>query len=164
SRSVRPQFRLHGAGFAPGRPARGPDRSAGREARAGAVRVGRGRQDADRRRVRAPLPPALPDSLVPAGGGAGVDVAGLRGARTGRMETETAARKLAQALGDLPLALEQAAALIQHARLSFTDYMRQFEAHWAELLAQKRPGGDYPDSVAMAWELSFRRVEAENPS
>lgn len=84
--------------------------------------------------------------------------------RTGRLETDTAARKLAQALGDLPLALEQAAALIQRARISFTEYLRLFEAHWGELLAQKRPGGDYPDSVAMAWELSFRRVEAENPS
>jgi tetratricopeptide (TPR) repeat protein len=84
--------------------------------------------------------------------------------RTGRMETEQAARKLAQALGDLPLALEQAAALIQRTRMSFAEYLRRFEAHWAELLRQKRPGGDYPDSVAMAWELSIRQVEAENPS
>jgi tetratricopeptide (TPR) repeat protein len=84
--------------------------------------------------------------------------------RTGRLETDTAARKLAQALGDLPLALEQAAALIQRARIPFAEYLRLFEAHWGELLAQKRPGGDYPDSVAMAWELSFRRIEAENPS
>jgi tetratricopeptide (TPR) repeat protein len=84
--------------------------------------------------------------------------------RTGRMDPEASARKLAQALGDLPLALEQAAALIQQSRISFADYLRKFESHWAELLGQKRQGGDYPDSVAMTWELSFRQVEAENPS
>jgi Tfp pilus assembly protein PilF len=84
--------------------------------------------------------------------------------RTGRMDSEASARKLAQALGDLPLALEQAAALIEQSRISFGEYLRKFESHWAELLQQKRPGGDYPDSVAMAWELSFRQVEAESPS
>jgi tetratricopeptide (TPR) repeat protein len=84
--------------------------------------------------------------------------------RTGRMEPESTVRKLAQALGDLPLALEQAAALIQQSRISCGEYLRRFENHWAELLAEKRPGGDYPDSVAMAWELSFRQIEAENPS
>jgi len=84
--------------------------------------------------------------------------------RTGRMEAETTVRKLAQALGDLPLAMEQAGALIEQSRISFGDYLRTFEAYWAELLVQRRPGGDYPDSVAMTWELSFRQVEMENAS
>lgn len=84
--------------------------------------------------------------------------------RTARMDADSSARKLAQALGDLPLALEQAAALIVQARISFNDYLRMFEAHWAELLVQRRPTGDYPDSVAMTWELSLRQAEAENPS
>jgi len=84
--------------------------------------------------------------------------------RTGRMEGEPAARKLAQALGDLPLALEQAGALISEARISFAEYLRRYEAYWAELLAAKRPGGDYPDAIAMAWELSFREIESANPS
>ena len=84
--------------------------------------------------------------------------------RTGRMDAEASARKLAQALGDLPLALEQAAALIQLTRITFGDYLRMFEALWAELLVQRRPGGEYPDSVAMTWELSLRQAEQENPS
>lgn len=84
--------------------------------------------------------------------------------RTGRMEGEETAKKLAQALGDLPLALEQAAALIVQARISFAEYLRRFEEHWAELLVQRRPTGEYPDSVAMTWELSLRQVEADNPS
>jgi tetratricopeptide (TPR) repeat protein len=84
--------------------------------------------------------------------------------RTGRMDADATARKLAQALGDLPLAMEQAAALILQSRISFADYLREFESHWAELLAERRPGGDYPDSVAMTWELSLRRAQQENPS
>jgi tetratricopeptide (TPR) repeat protein len=84
--------------------------------------------------------------------------------RTGRVDAESSIKKLAQALGDLPLALEQAGALIHESRISFNEYLRKYETHWGELLEQKRPGGDYPDSVAMTWELSFREVEAENPS
>jgi tetratricopeptide (TPR) repeat protein len=84
--------------------------------------------------------------------------------RTGRVDAEASIKKLAQALGDLPLALEQAGALIHESRISFNEYLRKYESHWGELLQQKRPGGDYPDSVAMTWELSFRQVDAENPS
>lgn len=84
--------------------------------------------------------------------------------RTGRIDSEASARKLAQALGDLPLALEHAAALIEQSRISFTEYLKRFESHWAEMMALQRPGGDYPDSVAMTWEMSLRQVEAENPS
>jgi tetratricopeptide (TPR) repeat protein len=84
--------------------------------------------------------------------------------RTGRMESDQSARKLAQALGDLPLALEQAGALIAHTRMAFGEYLRRFEAHWAELLQLKLPGGDYPDSVAMTWELSLRQIAEDNPT
>ena len=84
--------------------------------------------------------------------------------RAGRLDSEATASKLAQALGDLPLALEQAAALIHHARISFADYLKRFESLWAQFLKEQRPGGDYPDSVAMTWELSFRHVEQQNPT
>ncbi|HSI32599.1 MAG: FxSxx-COOH system tetratricopeptide repeat protein [Phycisphaerae bacterium] len=85
--------------------------------------------------------------------------------RTGRrMDADSSARKLAQTLGDLPLALEQAGALIAQSRMSFDDYLRRFETQWAEMLAAQRPGGDYPDSVAMSWELSFRQAEEEHPA
>jgi tetratricopeptide (TPR) repeat protein len=80
--------------------------------------------------------------------------------RTGRKDSNEVASRLAQALGDLPLALEQAAAVINENRLSFQEYLGRFETHWAELL--QRGGGNYPDSVAMTWELSFRAVEEES--
>jgi len=81
--------------------------------------------------------------------------------RTGR-SADAAAARLSQALGDLPLALEQAAALIEQTGISFGEYLTRFESHWAELLASGRRAGDYPDVVAMSWELACREVERAN--
>ena len=72
---------------------------------------------------------------------------------------EPSAHTLCQALGDLPLAVEQAAAVIGAAQISFADYLRRFEDHWAELLQSGRSAGEYPDSVAMTWELACREIE-----
>jgi tetratricopeptide (TPR) repeat protein len=85
-------------------------------------------------------------------------------ARTNTGESDEVARTLAQALGDLPLALEQAAALIEQSNLTFAEYLSRFEAHWAELLRSGRPSGDYPDTVAMTWELAFREIETSSPT
>lgn len=84
--------------------------------------------------------------------------------RTNRIDPNEIASKLAQALGDLPLALEQAAAVISENKLSFQDYLVRFETHWAELLKRGRGGNDYPDSVAMTWEISFRALEEDSPA
>lgn len=73
------------------------------------------------------------------------------------------AGRLAQALGDLPLALEQAGAVIQQTDISFADYLHRFEDHWAELLRSGRTSGEYPDTVAMTWELAFREMESNEP-
>lgn len=74
-----------------------------------------------------------------------------------------AAARLAQALGDLPLALAQAAACIEQTHITFGDYLHRFETQWADLLKQNRPGGEYPDTVAMTWELSFRQIQEDSP-
>jgi Tfp pilus assembly protein PilF len=84
--------------------------------------------------------------------------------RTGRNEADLMCFRLAQALGDLPLALEQAAAIIEQTKISFSVYLKKFETHWAELLKRGREGSQYPDSLAMAWELSFRQVEEDAPA
>ena len=84
--------------------------------------------------------------------------------RSGRQGRGDSATRLAMALGDLPLALEQAAACIEQTGISFTDYLKRFETHWAELLKDVRYAGDYPDSVAMTWELSFRQVQEDMPA
>ena len=72
------------------------------------------------------------------------------------------ASTLAHALGNLPIALEQAAAMIRETGLSCTDYLRRFEGYWAELLQSGRSTGDYPDALAMTWELACREVEETN--
>ena len=82
--------------------------------------------------------------------------------RTGRKE-DSAAGTLAKALGDLPLALEQAAALIEQTGTSCRDYLNRFESHWAELLRAGPISGDYPNAVAMTWELASREVEQREP-
>jgi tetratricopeptide (TPR) repeat protein len=84
--------------------------------------------------------------------------------RTGRSDASEIAQKLAQALGDLPLALEQAAAVIEQSHITFEEYLARFETHWAELLKQgRKPTDDYPGSIARAWELSFRQLEEASP-
>src|SRR5439155_6062329 len=84
--------------------------------------------------------------------------------RTGQKKTDTSVGMLAQALGDLPLAMEQAAACIERTRIDFTAYLKRFETQWAELLGQVRTSGAYPDSVEATWELSLRRLQAEDPA
>jgi tetratricopeptide (TPR) repeat protein len=74
--------------------------------------------------------------------------------------TETPAATLAQAVGDLPLSLEQASAVIAEAGISIEEYLRRYESLWAELLQSGRSSsGDYPDTVAMTWELACRELE-----
>jgi tetratricopeptide (TPR) repeat protein len=83
--------------------------------------------------------------------------------RTGLSNRDGSAGKLAQALGDLPLALEQAGATIEQTRINFSDYLTRYEGHWAELLRSGRTPGDYPDTLAMTWELAFREVSRDMP-
>ena len=82
--------------------------------------------------------------------------------RSGVEKPDTAVGVLAQALGDLPLAMEQAAACIERTRMDFNGYLKRFETHWAELLGEIKEG-DYPDSVEMTWEISFRQLQDESP-
>lgn len=84
--------------------------------------------------------------------------------RLGGIEDMHAANQLAAALGDLPLAIEQAAACIDQANMTLADYLADFENYWAEMLDHGRPAGPYPISAAMAWELSFRRMTLLNPA
>lgn len=80
--------------------------------------------------------------------------------RSGRPdESDAAAATLARALGDQPMALELAAVTVREADISFAEYIGRFEDHWAELLRSGRRGGDYPDTVAMAWALASRAME-----
>ncbi|MFZ6182397.1 FxSxx-COOH system tetratricopeptide repeat protein [Nannocystis pusilla] len=69
---------------------------------------------------------------------------------------------LAQELGDLPLALMQAAAYVRSAGKSFADYLALFRREHARLLAHSRPA-DYPETVATTWSLAMARARSERP-
>jgi len=72
-----------------------------------------------------------------------------------------AAEKLADELGNLPLALEQAGAFIEASKESFEKYLGIFKTHRAQLLG-KHPPADYAATVATTWEISFGAVEKES--
>jgi tetratricopeptide (TPR) repeat protein len=78
--------------------------------------------------------------------------------RTGDTDAAAAA-SLAEVLGRLPLALEQAAAYIEDTGGSLQHYRELFEEHHAALLQQGRLSTEYPDTVATTWALSIGKVD-----
>ena len=78
--------------------------------------------------------------------------------RTGNADTEAAA-VLAEELGYLPLALEQAAAYIETVGGGFTEYLARYRRQGLALLEKGEPSTDYPKTVATTWTLSFTAVK-----
>ena len=81
--------------------------------------------------------------------------------RTGQ-EDRKAADDLADALGDLPLALEQAGAYMEAKAKPLEKYMKSFQERRLEVLAKSKPS-DYPDTVATTWDISFQAVGKDYP-
>lgn len=73
------------------------------------------------------------------------------------------AYRLAEALGDLPLALEQALSWIITTVTSVDEYLAEFDRHTRAILDEGRPLS-YPHSVATLVRLSLERLRAEAPS
>ncbi len=71
-----------------------------------------------------------------------------------------AADAIADALGDLPLALEQAGAYVDNTGLSLAGFQRRLASHAPALFARGRPA-DYEHTVATTWELAFAEVERD---
>ena len=76
---------------------------------------------------------------------------------------EQAATGLAEELGGLPLALEQAGAYVQATGGSLAGYLASFRARQGEMLARGQPA-DYPGAVATTWSLAFNELERTAPS
>lgn len=70
--------------------------------------------------------------------------------------------QLAEELGDLPLALEQAGALQAETGMSVAEYLDLLSKEARKLLAENPPS-DYPWPVAAAWSLSMARVQDQMP-
>jgi tetratricopeptide (TPR) repeat protein len=84
-------------------------------------------------------------------------------ARSGQGDRQAAA-KLAEALGGLPLALEQAASYIAHTGIVTLDrYLQLFQQQSVALLERGRQPRDYHSTVAATWELSLERLEQDAP-
>ena len=82
--------------------------------------------------------------------------------RTGDQDWQ-AARNLAEALGGLPLALEQAAAYVQATGATLARYLAWFQKRQAELLSRGQPAG-YGKTVVSTWSLAFQRLEESAPT
>jgi tetratricopeptide (TPR) repeat protein/transcriptional regulator with XRE-family HTH domain len=84
--------------------------------------------------------------------------------RTGREGADRsergAAQTLAQEVGYLPLALEQAAAYIHENASRFAGYLKSYCTRRLELLARGAPADDPAKSVTTTWRIAFDRIEA----
>ena len=129
---------------------------------------------ADPASLTAFLPPAGPGRVLitsqnPAWPGQSLDVpmldrdiaAAFLVNRTGDQDWQ-AARDLADELGGLPLALEQAAAYIQATGGTLSRYLALFRQRRAELLARGEPTG-YTKTVASTWTLALDRLQQTEP-
>ena len=129
---------------------------------------------ADMASVAAFLPPAGPGRVLitsqnPNWPGQVLDVpvldpdvaAGFLVNRTGDPDRQ-AARDLADVLGGLPLALEQAAAYMQATGDTLAGYLALFRQRRAGLLARGEPTG-YSKTVASTWALAFDRLQHTAP-
>lgn len=72
-----------------------------------------------------------------------------------------AADRISSKLGDLPLAIEQAAAWLAETGMPATQYLELFDSKVAELLDTPAPR-DYQVSVAAAWNVSLDKLKEKN--
>jgi hypothetical protein len=82
--------------------------------------------------------------------------------RAGRPDDEVAARRIAQALGCLPLALSHAAAYCQSGT-SFTEYLDMLDQLPASEVFDRRPERSHTQTVASTWRASIAATTAEAP-
>jgi TIR domain len=75
---------------------------------------------------------------------------------------EEAAARLAEALGDLPLALEQAAAYMEATSTPPAEYVSLLRERAAELFALGEPSNT-EQTVATTWSVSLERVREQSP-
>lgn len=71
------------------------------------------------------------------------------------------ANELAEKLGDLPLALDQAAAWQGETGMPMADMLRLLDERFSQLLAESVPA-NYPGSVMVTWDLAFGRLREQS--
>jgi tetratricopeptide (TPR) repeat protein len=83
--------------------------------------------------------------------------------RRGPELDDSDADQLAEKLGDLPLAIEQAAAWRAETGMPVREYLRLFDEKVAQILDTSAPTG-YEVSVAAAWNVSFDELRTRSPA
>lgn len=73
------------------------------------------------------------------------------------------ADRLAEKLGDLPLALDQAASWQTATGMPVNEYLDLFDQHHQVLLAEGKPTG-YPTTIAALVKLAFQRLQRDFPA
>jgi len=69
---------------------------------------------------------------------------------------------LAEKLGDLPLALDQAGALLAETGMPIREYIGLLDERFVKIMALGK-SADYPESVTAAWQISVARVRDQLP-
>jgi len=78
--------------------------------------------------------------------------------RTGQTD-RAAADQVAQEVGDLPLALEQAGAYLEITGTPLADYAILFRSRRHALWQEEKPPWDYPATVATTWSLAGEHID-----
>jgi len=80
-------------------------------------------------------------------------------------QEKAAAAAIAQKLGYLPLALDQAGAYIHVQGYPFIRYLKEFEKniHIRYFLGGEWKVGKHNKSISASWELSFEAIQKQNP-
>ncbi|MBQ0855588.1 tetratricopeptide repeat protein (plasmid) [Streptomyces sp. BH-SS-21] len=77
--------------------------------------------------------------------------------------TAEEADQVATAVGDLPLAVEQAGAWLAETATPTAEYLRRLTEQTAAVLALNQPA-DYPETVAATWNISIERLQERSPA
>ena len=73
-----------------------------------------------------------------------------------------AADRVAEALGDLPLAVDQAASLLADTEIGVDVYLKQLSQRLEKVLSWRNSGTSVP--VAASWTISFDQLAADHPA
>jgi hypothetical protein len=79
-----------------------------------------------------------------------------------KQDSREHADELADALGNLPLALEQAGAYTEERAVSIADYLKRFQEHRPEVLERGTPSA-YPKTIATTWDISLQAIKNDLP-
>ncbi|KAM0147382.1 hypothetical protein ACHAPG_010623 [Botrytis cinerea] len=76
--------------------------------------------------------------------------------------------ELLESLGNLPLAIVQAASYIRNTKISVRQYLKSFESEQSDLLSEEfqdvyRPDSNVPNAVMRTWHISMKKVAEESP-